>query len=67
MFGQLFKLVAGVVVTYMVREAIRFLTSPKRPPTQPVQPSPKTARIHIDRKNIVDARFEDLPDQKPKP
>lgn len=69
MLGQLLRVVAGVVVTYMAREALRLILSSKRDAVQTASPqsSARTSRIHIDRKNIVDAKFEDLSDQNTKP
>ena len=67
MIAHVLRVILGVVVARLVQEGIRLLTVPVRregtmrssPP-----PAPRPPRIHIDRENIVEGDFEDIPNRE---
>lgn len=62
MLASLLRMVVAFVLFQLVREVIRMLSRPARPEGRfrpPPPPPPRTPRIHIDRENIVDARFDE--------
>ena len=69
MLPQLLRILLGFFVVAMVRHVMRLVTGGQRrtrpSPLSPQQP-PRTKRVHFDRKDITDAKFEDIPDREKK-
>ena len=67
MIAHVLRVIAGVVVARLVQEVIRLLTAPVRREgtlRSSPRPTPRPPRIHIDRDNIVEGNFEDIPNRE---
>lgn len=67
MIPQLLRILLSFVVVAMVRQVVRLVTGGQgrpRPSPLPPQEPPRPKRVHIDRKNITDAKFEDISDRE---
>ncbi|MCY3771415.1 MAG: hypothetical protein OXG98_05270 [Gemmatimonadetes bacterium] len=70
MLTYLFRFVMRFLMGILIQQAFRFLaamiTRPPRPPRPAPEPrsgAPKKPRTTIDPKNIVEGRFEDIPEK----
>lgn len=69
MLPQLLRILISFFVVAMVRQVIRLVTGgQRRPRPSPLTPKepPRAKRVHFDRKDITDAKFEDIPDREKK-
>ena len=67
MLGYLIRMIIGVVIGQLVQGVLRMLTNPKKQERTPryTPPSPpRNNRIQINRKDIVEGKFEDISDDK---
>jgi len=68
MLTFLIRTVMATFGTYLIKGAVSYMTSslsrPQNSTRKTAPPVSRPSRINIDRKNIVDARFEDVTDKE---
>lgn len=57
------RFLAGILIQQALRFLAAMVTRPPRPAPEPRTREPKKPKTTIDPKNIVDGRFEDIPEK----
>ena len=57
------RFLAGILIQQALRFLAAMVTRPPRPASEPKPSGPKPPKTTIDPKNIVEGRFEDIPEK----
>ncbi len=57
------RFLAGILIQQALRFLAAMITRAPRPASEPKPKTPKTPKTTIDPKNIVEGRFEDIPEK----
>ncbi len=57
------RFLAGILIQQALRFLAAMITRPPRSASEPKPKAPKTPKTTIDPKNIVEGRFEDIPEK----